>query len=103
MAKYYTFKERVVSTLKWSFIYYDSFTRFPHDTSSFRTCIVPRIFIFVFLWLFIKRRYKILCPNQLKEPITPEKATEKILENTGLDSESFRLGKTKVDSASVNQ
>ncbi|XP_064072725.1 myosin heavy chain, muscle isoform X31 [Vanessa tameamea] len=43
-----------------------------------------------------KLRYKILCPNLLKEPITAEKATEKILEHTGLDSESFRLGKTKV-------
>ncbi|XP_039753055.1 myosin heavy chain, muscle isoform X7 [Pararge aegeria] len=43
-----------------------------------------------------KLRYKILCPNLLKEPITPEKASEKILEHTGLDSESFRLGKTKV-------
>ncbi|KAI8436482.1 hypothetical protein MSG28_010041 [Choristoneura fumiferana] len=43
-----------------------------------------------------KLRYKILCPNLIKEPITPEKATEKILEQTGLDSESFRLGKTKV-------
>ncbi|CAK1554519.1 unnamed protein product [Leptosia nina] len=43
-----------------------------------------------------KRRYKILCPNLVKEPISPEKATEKILEHTGLDSESFRLGKTKV-------
>ncbi|XP_026760994.2 myosin heavy chain, muscle [Galleria mellonella] len=43
-----------------------------------------------------KHRYKILCPNLIKEPITPEKATEKILEQTGLDSESFRLGKTKV-------
>ncbi|XP_026327805.1 myosin heavy chain, muscle isoform X36 [Hyposmocoma kahamanoa] len=43
-----------------------------------------------------KLRYKILCPTLIKEPITPEKATEKILEHTGLDSESFRLGKTKV-------
>nr|XP_034831970.1 myosin heavy chain, muscle isoform X41 [Maniola hyperantus] len=43
-----------------------------------------------------KLRYKILCPNLVKDPITPEKATEKILEHTGLDAESFRLGKTKV-------
>ncbi|XP_011558112.1 myosin heavy chain, muscle isoform X20 [Plutella xylostella] len=43
-----------------------------------------------------KLRYKILCPKLIKEPITPEKATEKILESTGLDSESFRLGRTKV-------
>lgn len=43
-----------------------------------------------------KRRYKILCPNLVKDPISPEKATEKILEHTGLDAESFRLGKTKV-------
>lgn len=59
-----------------------------------------RYTITVFLsihFILLKRRYKILCPNQLKEPITPEKATEKILESTGLDAESFRLGKTKVE------
>lgn len=49
--------------------------------------------------MLLKRRYKILCPKQIKDPITPEKATEKILEHTGLDAESFRLGKTKVDHA----
>lgn len=47
--------------------------------------------------MLLERRYKILCPNLIKDPITPEKATEKILEHTGLDAESFRLGKTKVD------
>lgn len=49
-----------------------------------------------FLYIFVQHRYKILCPKLIKEPITPEKATEKILESTGLDSESFRLGRTKV-------
>lgn len=44
-----------------------------------------------------QRRYKILCPNLIKEPISPENATKKILEHTALDSESFRLGKTKVE------
>ncbi|XP_063624532.1 myosin heavy chain, muscle isoform X36 [Cydia splendana] len=43
-----------------------------------------------------KLRYKILCPGQIKDSMSPEKAAEKILEATGLDSESFRLGKTKV-------
>lgn len=44
-----------------------------------------------------KRRYKILCIHLLKEPISDQKATEKILEHTGLDTESFRMGKTKVE------
>ncbi|XP_063384153.1 myosin heavy chain, muscle isoform X5 [Cydia fagiglandana] len=43
-----------------------------------------------------KLRYKILCPGQIKDSMSPEKAAEKILESSGLDSESFRLGKTKV-------
>lgn len=48
-------------------------------------------------FLDAQRRYKILCIRDLKEPISPEKASEKILEHTGLDAESFRLGKTKVE------
>ncbi|CAH2096536.1 unnamed protein product [Euphydryas editha] len=77
------------------------------DPESYR--IEPKLHRLVFVFPFhicrhhyylfrvlLERRYKILCPNLIKEPITPEKATEKILEHTGLDSESFRLGKTKV-------
>ncbi|XP_062706928.1 myosin heavy chain, muscle isoform X19 [Aedes albopictus] len=43
-----------------------------------------------------KLRYKILCPQQIKEPCSPEKACQIILANLQLPDEQFRLGKTKV-------
>lgn len=59
------------------------------------------VHVLLLFCVLLKRRYKILCPKQIKEPMSPEKATEKILEHTNLDSESFRLGRTKVDPACV--
>lgn len=41
-------------------------------------------------------RYKILSASAIKDNLTPEKATQIILDTANLDSEQYRLGKTKV-------
>lgn len=41
-------------------------------------------------------RYKILSANLINDSMTPEKATQIILDTANLDSEQYRLGKTKV-------
>ncbi|XP_022917268.1 myosin heavy chain, muscle isoform X31 [Onthophagus taurus] len=43
-----------------------------------------------------KLRYKILAATDIKDGMTPEKASQVILEKIQLDSEQYRLGKTKV-------
>lgn len=46
--------------------------------------------------LLSQHRYKILCPQQIKDPCTPEKACQIILASIQLPDEQFRMGKTKV-------
>lgn len=41
-------------------------------------------------------RYKILSASAIKDNLSPEKATQIILDTANLDSEQYRLGKTKV-------
>lgn len=41
-------------------------------------------------------RYKILAAKDIKDSTTPEKAAQIILDTIQLDTEQFRLGKTKV-------
>lgn len=41
-------------------------------------------------------RYKILAASKIKDSITPEKAAQVILDETQLDPEQYRMGKTKV-------
>ncbi|XP_038110383.1 myosin heavy chain, muscle isoform X25 [Culex quinquefasciatus] len=43
-----------------------------------------------------KLRYKILCPQLIKEPCSPEKACQIIVGHLQLPDEQFRMGKTKV-------
>ncbi|XP_049280843.1 myosin heavy chain, muscle isoform X8 [Anopheles funestus] len=43
-----------------------------------------------------KLRYKILCPQLIKEPCSPEKVTQIVLTHIQLPEEQFRMGKTKV-------
>ncbi|XP_068914285.1 myosin heavy chain, muscle isoform X4 [Tenebrio molitor] len=43
-----------------------------------------------------KLRYKILAASSIKDDFSPEKASQIILDTVNLDSEQFRLGKTKV-------
>ncbi|XP_065090260.1 myosin heavy chain, muscle isoform X21 [Ochlerotatus camptorhynchus] len=43
-----------------------------------------------------KLRYKILCPQLIKDPCSPEKACQIILTQFQLPDEQFRMGKTKV-------
>ncbi|XP_057653583.1 myosin heavy chain, muscle isoform X40 [Diorhabda carinulata] len=43
-----------------------------------------------------KLRYKILAASNIKDSMTPEKATQVILEHIQLDAEQYRMGKTKV-------
>ncbi|XP_063904238.1 myosin heavy chain, muscle isoform X4 [Zophobas morio] len=43
-----------------------------------------------------KLRYKILAASSIKDDMTPEKASQIVLETVNLDAEQFRLGKTKV-------
>ena len=41
-------------------------------------------------------RYKILAASQIKSDMTPEKCAQIIVDTAALDSEQYRLGKTKV-------
>ncbi|XP_044252353.1 myosin heavy chain, muscle isoform X4 [Tribolium madens] len=43
-----------------------------------------------------KLRYKILAASSIRDDMTPEKASQVILETINLDAEQYRLGKTKV-------
>ncbi|XP_058057230.1 myosin heavy chain, muscle isoform X6 [Anopheles bellator] len=43
-----------------------------------------------------KLRYKILCPQLIKEPCPPEKVAQIVLAHIQLPEEQFRMGKTKV-------
>lgn len=50
--------------------------------------------------MYATNRYKILAANDIKGSMTPEKCSEIILDKVGLDSEQYRLGKTKVQAIS---
>ncbi|XP_012534065.1 myosin heavy chain, muscle isoform X26 [Monomorium pharaonis] len=43
-----------------------------------------------------KLRYKILCANAVPEPCEPQKATQIILDAINLESDQYRMGRTKV-------
>lgn len=48
------------------------------------------------IWFLHQNSYKILAASQIKDNTTAEKAAAIILETVALDTELYRLGKTKV-------
>lgn len=50
-----------------------------------------------------QNRYKILAANDIKDGMTAEKATQIILDKVGLDTEQYRMGKTKVQYLKNNE
>ena len=50
----------------------------------------------VYLTSLLKRRYKVLCANLVKDSTDPKKATAIILEAINLEPDQYRLGSTKV-------